>query len=232
MKTYCITVKNNPVSEHGFGECWKSGRILENDFTVERFNASTEETVNQEVIDWDLVWNYPWEGKVSCMGTGLIKSAYPTAIKERRMAAAVSHFRIWTECFEKKEPILVLEHDALFVKKLNYQYLLESKYDIIGINNPLGATRRAQVFYDIVQKNKKEIQPVPTIDEFNIPQGLAGNSAYIIKPSGAEQLIELVFKYGLWPNDAIMCKQLVDRLGVSKTFYTKVQGLKSTTTQT
>ena len=83
----------------------------------------------------------------------------------------------------------------------------------------------------LYKKNKKEIQPVPTIDEFNIPQGLAGNSAYIIKPSGAEKMIELVFKYGLWPNDALMCKQLVDKIGVTKTFYTRVQGLTSTTTQ-
>jgi GR25 family glycosyltransferase involved in LPS biosynthesis len=231
MKAFGITVKDNPISEKGFNACWQSCRDAKNDFNVKRFNASTENTVKKEIIDWDLVWNYPWEGKVSCIATGLVKSAYPTAIKERRMAAAVSHFRLWTECFEKKEPIIVLEHDAFFMKKLDYQYLLDSKYDIIGINNPLGATRRAQLFHDIIKKNKKDIQPVPTIDEFNIPQGLAGNSAYIIKPSGAEKMIELVFKYGLWPNDALMCKQLVDNLGVSKTFYTRVQGLTSTTTQ-
>ena len=39
--------------------------------------------VASEMIDWDLFWNYPWEGKVSCMATGLIKSAYPTAIKDK-----------------------------------------------------------------------------------------------------------------------------------------------------
>ena len=129
------------------------------------------------------------------------------------MAAAVSHFRLWTECFEKKEPIVVLEHDAFFMKKLDYQYLLDSKYDIIGINNPLGATRRAQEFHDIIQKNKKEIQPVPTIDEFNIPQG-TGRKLSIYNQTICElrKLIELVFKSWLWPNDALMCKQLVDKI--------------------
>ena len=70
----------------------------------------------------------------------------------------------------------------------------------------------------------------PTIDDISVPQGLAGNSAYIIKPAGAKQMIELVDEYGLWPNDAIMCKQLVKGLGVTKKFYTKVQRTRSTTT--
>ena len=35
----------------------------------------------------------------------------------------------------------------------------------------------------------KPIVPVPTIDTFDVPQGLAGNSAYIIKPAGAKQCI-------------------------------------------
>jgi len=72
------------------------------------------------------------------------------------------------------------------------------------------------------------IQPVPTIDEFNVPQGLAGNSAYIIKPAGAKAVLDATKEHGLWPNDAIMCKQIINNLGVTKTYYTRVQGLPST----
>jgi hypothetical protein len=103
--------------------------------------------------------------------------------------------------------------------------------NIVGINDPRGATRKSREFYNNVVHGKDSIVSIPKVDAWNVPQGLAGNSAYIIKPSGAEKMIELVFKYGLWPNDALMCKQLVDNLGVSKTFYTQVQGLTSTTTQ-
>jgi GR25 family glycosyltransferase involved in LPS biosynthesis len=112
----------------------------------------------------------------------------------------------------------------------NYQFILDSKYDIIGINNPLMATRRAQRFFNTVKENKTDLQPVPSIDEFNIPQGLAGNSAYIIKPTGAKNLLEAAKEYGAWPNDALMCKQLIPNMGVTRVFYTKVQGLPSTTT--
>jgi len=230
MKSYAITLNGNNISEEGFDALWLSSKKVGNDFNIEKFEATDHAKVGAEMIHWDLFWNYPWEGKVTDLATGLIKSAYPTAVKTKRMAAAVSHFRLWTECFEKKEPLLILEHDAIFRKKLDYQLLLDSKYDIIGINEPRGATRKSAEFHRLIQKNKSEIQPVPSIDDYNIPQGIAGNSAYIIKPAAAEKLISLCFNHGLWPNDAIMCKQLVDNLGVSRTYYTNIQGLQSTTT--
>ena len=230
MKSYAITLKGNKISEQGFDALWLSSKKLGNDFNIEKFEATDHIKVGEEMSRWDLFWNYPWEGKVTDLATGLIKSAYPTVVKTKRMAAAVSHFRLWTECFEKKEPLLILEHDAIFRKKLDYQLLLDSKYDIIGINEPRGATRKSAEFHRLIQKNKNEIQPVPSVDDYNIPQGIAGNSAYIIKPDAAEKLISLCFNHGLWPNDAIMCKQLVDNLGVSRTYYTNIQRLQSTTT--
>lgn len=142
----------------------------------------------------------------------------------------MSHYRIWYESYEKNEPILVLEHDAEFISKLDYDYILDSKFDIIGINNPLAATRKAHQLKDLIESSGQEIMTIPDIDEFNVPQGLAGNSAYIIKPAGAKNVIEAAKEFGLWPNDALMCKQLIPNMGVTRKFYTKVQGLPSTTT--
>ena len=70
---------------------------------------------------------------------------------------------------------------------------------------------------------------MPTIDDLTIPQGLPGNSAYIIKPSGAKKMLDLVKEFGAWPNDALMCKQLIQSIASSKIYYTKVQGTPSTT---
>jgi GR25 family glycosyltransferase involved in LPS biosynthesis len=177
-----------------------------------------------------LEWKYPWEGEKIDLASGLTLKSYPTEYKNRRIACAMSHYRLWYESVEKNVPILILEHDAEFIEKFDPQPILDSKYDIVGINNPLMATRRAKQFFNIVEENKEELQPVPTIDEWNIPQGLAGNSAYIIKPNGAKSVIQAVKDYGMWPNDAIMCRQLIPNMGVTKVFYTKVQGLPSTTT--
>ena len=81
-----------------------------------------------------------------------------------------------------------------------------------------------------MKKKDKKIIITPTIDQINIPQGLAGNSAYIVKPRGARNLLNAVHKYGLWPNDALMCKQIIPNIGVTTSFYTTLQGTPSTTT--
>ena len=126
---------------------------------------------------------------------------------------------------------MIMEHDCEWIRPFDVDLVVKSKYNIVGLNDPIGATRKALVFNDVIQKRKNEsIIDVPIVDDIKVPQGLAGNSAYMIKPKGAEQMLTLVQNYGLWPNDAIMCRQLVKGLGVSKKFYTTVQRLQSTTT--
>ena len=127
--------------------------------------------------------------------------------------------------------ICILEHDARFIKKLpSDRTFRNSKYDIIGINDPSMATRKSKLYHDKILEGTQFFQPVPTIDDFNVPQGLAGNSAYVIKPEGARKMLSLADEHGMWPNDALMCKQLIPTLGVTRNFYTRVQGLRSTTT--
>lgn len=230
MKHYCITILTDDLSLQGYETLVESSKKVGNKFTIEKFSASVAKFANAHMKALGLKWTYPWQGERNDILSGLKLSAYQTRVQEKRIACFLSHYRIWEEVLKDDEPALVLEHDAMFDKKLDYQYILDSQFDIVGINNPLGATRRSKDYHDIITKNIKPIQSVPRIDDFNIPQGLAGNSAYIIKPNGAKQLIEAVKKHGAWPNDAIMCYQLIDNLGVTNKFYTKVQGLPSTTT--
>ena len=143
----------------------------------------------------------------------------------------MSHFSLWEESVRTNERIMVLEHDARFIKKLPSDRTFNNcKYDIIGINDPSMATRKSKLYHDKILEGTQFFQPVPTIDEFNVPQGLAGNSAYVIKPEGARKMLALAEEHGMWPNDALMCKQLINTIGVTKNFYTRVQGLRSTTT--
>ena len=44
-------------------------------------------------------------------------------------------------------------------------------------------------------------------------------------------ILDAAYQYGLWPNDALMCKQVIPRLGVTTKYYTEVQGTPSTTTR-
>jgi len=111
---------------------------------------------------------------------------------------------------------------------------------IMGLNSPIGATRKAHIFDQKVRQPKLDGSPgklgistVPYVDDpgdLPLPSGLAGNSAYIIKPWAAKKLLEKVKEVGIWPNDALMCRQFFPWLQVYYPYFTAVQRTTSTTT--
>ena len=231
MKAFVICVKDNKLSEAGYKELNESYQKYGHNDGLEIHYAVETEKVFAFSTGNGLTWNYPWEGKTTDLKTGLIKSAYPTQDKDKRISCFLSHWYLWQKCKQLDEMILILEHDARFIKKLPSDRTFKNcKYDIIGINDPSMATRKSKLYHDKILEGTQFFQPVPTIDEFNVPQGLSGNSAYVIKPEGARKMLDLSQEHGMWPNDALMCKQLISTLGVTRNFYTRVQGLRSTTT--
>ena len=232
MKSYVITLLDHEESTKASDQCIKSSKDVGNEFEIYKFDAITPDRVDKMMISEKIRWNYPWEGQVSDFSTGLTKSAYPTKNQKARIACSLSHYHLWKSCSFDKESYLILEHDSFFINKLDYQLLENSSKLIISINNPRFATRRAVEYIEKIKSSvadKYGVVSSPYIDEMNIPQGLPGNSAYMIKPEGAKKMIQLVEEYGLWPNDALMCRQLIPQLGCAQKFYTRVQGVRSTT---
>ena len=225
-----ITLMEDNKSFLGATNLIASSKKLKNDFEIIHFNAVTPNVVKRVMTEYRVTWNYPWQGGIIDIQSGLTKHAYQTKDPNKRMACSMSHYILWKQCFDSNESMLIFEHDSIFIKQLDTSLLERSTFDIVGLNDPRGATRKSNIYYNSIQQNERKIQPVPNIDAFNIPQGLAGNSAYYITPNGAKSMIDAVNQYGMWPNDALMCKQLIKNMGVTKTFYTRVQGLGSTTT--
>ena len=233
MKSYVIAIPDHQESQLAANKCIQSSKDLQNNFTINKFTAITPPDVDRLLKEFQIKWNYPWEGKVTDFSTGLTKSAYSTNNPKARIACALSHYQLWKNCYQDDIPYLILEHDAIFISKLNYENPIKSHKLIISINNPRFATRKAGDYHNLIKSSTADgygVVPVPNIDEMNVPQGLPGNSAYIIKPEGARRMIKLVEDYGLWPNDALMCKQLIPRIGCTQKYYTRVQGVRSTTT--
>lgn len=226
MKAYIITLKDNETSINAALRCKHSANI-----PIERFEAFTPRDVPAKMMEEKLTWTYPWDTPKHDFATGLYLSPYRTQQKAARIACFLSHYELWKTCAHSEQPLMILEHDAIFTQPFDETAIMKAKCDIIGINDPRGATRKAMDFHEKIQQRPQSVQPVPRIDKPEVPQGLAGNSAYIIKPSGAKKMLELVKEYGAWPNDAIMCYQLIQGLGVTKTYYTKVQGTRSTTSE-
>ena len=238
MKAHIITLVDDQDSVAQAIACVESHRAVKNDFDIGVFEATTAENVVREMLDAKLQWNYPFNGQEFLdMATGLRKRGYETADPKKRMACFMSHYRLWQKCVEENESMIVLEHDATWLDKFDATNLEYSSRTVISLNRPEpGATPRAgeydtAIIRQVGQKELPVVVDVPYVFPREVPAGLPGNSAYYIKPAGAKKLIKLVKEFGAWPNDAIMCKQLMrNDLGCMYPYVTTVQKNESSTT--
>jgi len=263
MKAYIISMLNDHDSTVATRRLLRSIETTESNIDAMSFNAVTPETMDNNINRLfgsqmpyaKIQYTYPKtaaENRLDIL-SGLNLSAYPTKDLRKRISCFLSHYSLWRLCFQMKEPIMILEHDAFFVRKFDFANITDRVTgNILGLNDPSGATRKQWVYnsncigrhQDFEMKwinrnrdNKDKQLPeyavfaAPNVDNDNkIPQGLAGNSAYVIRPEGAANLMGLVAEHGFWPNDAIMCKQLLPRqLMQIYPYVTKVQGTTSTT---
>jgi GR25 family glycosyltransferase involved in LPS biosynthesis len=214
----------------------------ESEIEPEILSAATPDTVNQklktiETIDADSVnWTYPLSEQQDRLdiGTGMYLRHYRAKEPKKVIACMVSHMLAWDMVFQKNEAMIVFEHDALVMRKITEEKLTEETFKggIIGLNDPRGATRKSYDYHEKVSQ-KQGIQNVPKVDKPSdppLPSGLAGNSAYYITPFAAKALLDKVAEVGMWPNDALMCRQFFPWLQVIYPYLTKVQGVVSTTT--
>ena len=237
MKAFIITMSDNAESLRLTKVCKES--ILESGSQVEaqHFEA-IQPPLYQNIVDVfgeHVRWSYPQKDSENKLdfGTGLFLKAYPTADHDRVIACALSHFALWKKCVDINETILILEHDAVITRQFDPKDLVsDPAWGAIGLNDPRGNTRKGQLFHNIAS-GKTGIQVVPNIDnsqEPPLPMGIAGNSAYIIRPWAARELLSAVKNMGMWPNDAIMCKQLFPWLRVVYPYYSTTQRNVSSTT--
>lgn len=203
------------------------------------FEATTPDTVDAHLKNEfnyfdsrNFKWTWPTNPAQNHvdMKTGIYKFAYNAVNQDKKVACSISHMRLWDLCATTNEPILIFEADALFTRQWNQDEMGAAKF--VGLNDPRGATRRAQIFHDKVSR-LNGLQKVPTINNLNEfePQGIAGHSAYYITPDGARELLDKVKTYGMWPNDAYVCKELFPWICVVYPYFTKVQMTASTTTR-
>lgn len=232
MRAFAIVLKNNPISEYGYKELLRSHQEVKNDFPLVRYNATTPKEANEFFgrSTNRIRWTWPWSGEEIDILLGLKKKAYETKMPLARVACFLSHFNLWNKCANRNETIMILEHDAVFIQK----YPKESipSYGAVSINDPRGATRKSEVFHSALQNAKGSVIPCPYVDDdLLVPQGLPGNSAYIITPKFAKEVIKFIEDYGAWPNDATLCRQnFPGKLFCMSNYFTKIQGLRSTTT--
>ena len=144
MKVYCITIYGNEISEKGYENLVESSKHVGNDFEIEKFPATHGQYADIVLKGKRTQMDLPM-GRTETRFLVWIDSDCIRDKDKKKIVSVVflSHYNAWEDCLAYEEPILVLEHDG-FTKKLDYHYILESKYDIIGINDPRGCTRKSK----------------------------------------------------------------------------------------
>ncbi len=238
MKAFIITMSNNADSLRLSKVCKESILTTDSVLDVQHFEAIQPPQLlkhNTEIFGDFVRWSYPQKETENHLdfGTGLFLKAYETTDIKRVMACSYSHMKLWKWCADNNETIVVLEHDAFFTRQFDPDDLVsDPSWGVVGLNDPRGNTRKGQLFHNIASA-KEGIQVVPNIDnsqEPPLPMGIAGNSAYIIRPFAAKELLKTTKEVGIWPNDAIMCKQLFPFLRVTYPYHTNTQPNVSSTT--
>lgn len=172
--------------------------------------------------------------------TGLYLKPYAATDPEKVIACTISHMRAWLYCIKHDKDIVIFEHDAVQTRSFDYSKLTRKspQFGIVSLNSPRRATRRAAAFHETLSQQyikdpKQFLYPVPSVNTSNdppLPQGLPGNSAYVIQPWAARKLLEKTIEIGMWPNDALICKEFFPWIKSAFPYVTEVQGTKSTTT--
>lgn len=230
MKAYVITLQDNKYSVDAATRCIESAAKF--GLTVDYWTAVDKNNAVEIMEAEGLKWT--WAGEKNdrrqrCPITKLQQFPYTAKDLRAKIGCSMSHYLLWQSCVDFGEPYLILEHDAVFLRPLP-----EFEFNgICQINDPNGCTRKGSWWSQQMKRRGGEgafnKTWVTTPSERHIPDGLAGNSAYLVKPHAAQQLVNKFHELGVWPNDAMMCKQLFPYLQEYYPFITKVIQTKSTT---
>ena len=223
MRAFVITLEDHKYSEANAARCIESAAGF--GLTVEKFQAVDEDQAFQVMMAYGLRWTWA-NGNTShsaCPITGLAQHPYGELAP--KIGCSMSHYLLWQKCVDLQEPLLILEHDAVFLRALPE---IEFK-GICMINDPAGATHRGDWWSDHMTRRGPGVFSKTMVMSGKRPDGLAGNSAYLIKPYAAQELVAAFHTLGVWPNDATMCIQLFPYLQELFPFVTRVDQTMSTT---
>lgn len=182
MKAFVITIFENPESVKSAERCIETGKKYGQ--LVEMWKANSPRTV--DIHKWFEQRSIP---------DRYFHEEYSRL--ENCMAAFSSHYTLWQHCLKLQQPILVLEHDAVFVDKLP----LVSQGHVVNFGKPSYGDWQIPNF---VGESKMFSKPY-----------LPGAHAYKITPTAAEQLIiNATFEAG--PTDLYIHSQ---RFGFVNEYY-------------
>lgn len=181
-KKFLITLTDLPPSVQSAERCIESAKRHEEDYNLEIVPGVNKFEACDFFVQHGLTWN---------------KKYAETTDPHAGMGCFASHYKLWSHCVEIGKPIMVLEHDSVFldpIPKLRFKHVI-----MLG---------RPYFFGHVISKistdKKREI--------FHPWKFLRGTHCYSITPEGAQKLLEKAPRQLLPPVDLFMNKENVDIL--------------------
>lgn len=172
MKGYVVTLLNLVESVNVANRCVESGKAVGVD--VEIFPATYKDNSKAEL---------------KSLGLKINKFDNSYSNEDAVLGNFVSQYKIWNKIVESGEPGIVLEHDAVFTRKLP-----KMKGDIINLGKPSFGR------YNEKKEDEKGIFPMFSKRGGYIP----GAHCYYLTPQGAKQLIKKAKQIGAGPCDLFL----------------------------
>jgi len=175
MKTFLIRIKDHPVSEKESKDCLHSADLYSYKEKIQIFDAITPKRGCKDILGDrpNIFDNYPRPDRVAC--------------------CFASHYLLWNKCIELNEPILILEHDAIFIDEFP------------DIDFDMCCTFGEPTYYQpqYIDFNTPKIDGIQTLTDKNF----LGHHAYAMKPDAAKIFVEDCDTTVLSPNDLWMTKE-------------------------
>jgi|TARA_B110000977_G_scaffold190637_1_gene261684 GR25 family glycosyltransferase involved in LPS biosynthesis len=159
MKNYVITIRSNAMSVGAAGRCVTSGR--NNNLKIEIFDAVTP---NDDPVEMAESLGLNIDG----FHNDQFYSRY-----ENCVAAFMSHFSLWSMCYEQQEEFTIFEHDAIVVNHIPRHIPYK---EVISIGKPSYGGHIDLKSFGVNPLTSKRYFP--------------GAHAYRLRPVGAKKLID------------------------------------------
>ncbi len=202
MKSYIIRLKNNAISEKYADLCIAQAQKF--DINVEYFDGINGLEYPQHLKQLGITPRYKFKkGKAGVYGCFL------------------SHYYLWIQCVQCNEPFLILEHDGYMIKPLPGD-VFDRFTDVLKLDNVDPFSKHYSSTIAVQQTDPltiskyhnpkaKTLDPgskfVEKIGTGNYMRGCYG---YLIKPSGAQKLINWINANGFVPADQQMGSDVID----------------------
>lgn len=145
-------------------------------------------------------------------------------LNDGAIGCTISHLNLWKKCIELQTPILILEHDAVMIRSIP-RNILNKFEDICNLDwlSRITTNYDVEVTHDRgqgVNLFKEKRPPYSGLELYN-KSHIKGAHSYIIKPQGAQKLIDWLWAHGVLSADVVI-NSVACKLSYSDTSYFRI----------